>query len=107
MLLTEQEAMTQRCIGPEGCGVMVGIGEPILVERDDIDHEPFRDDDYVKAWAQHERRCIGSACKMAWRWADEYRSSSGGCGSSDFMQAAGYPGPYEQLGYCGIAGRPE
>jgi hypothetical protein len=106
-LLTEQEAMTQRCIGPEGCGVMVGIGEPRVIEHNDGYPEDPAETYHEKYWEKYERRCIGSACKMAWRWSDEYRSSSGGTGSYDFMQAAGYPEPYEQLGYCGIAGRPE
>jgi hypothetical protein len=41
MLLTEQQAENQRCIGPDNCGE----------ERDGV------------------RLCIASRCGMAWRWS--------------------------------------
>lgn len=49
MALTEEQAMKQPCIGPENCGK--------------------RDADGV-------RRCIGSACALAWRWASQESARS-------------------------------
>jgi hypothetical protein len=100
MLLTEEEAKTKWCPFARVAGTGVAYASTPHAEAWPVT---------VNRGGQGERDevcCIASAC-MAWRWADEYRSSSGGCGSSDFLQAAGYPKPYEQLGYCGIAGRPE
>ena len=45
--MTEDEAKTKRCCGPEGCGDSADSGSPYY---DDIG-----------------RCCIGSKC-MAWRW---------------------------------------
>lgn len=88
MLLTEEEAKRQRCIGPVGCGKETGTGAFMpLVDS----HESY------------ERRCVASGCKMAWRWADP-----------DFMQYEMPGGDVEaealggrRRGYCGIAGKPQ
>jgi hypothetical protein len=75
--MTEEEAKTTRCCGPEGCG---------------IKKEPFND-----------RYCIGSAC-MAWRWDD--RIAVDRHSSWVVRDRYGEPEPAKPTGYCGLAGRP-
>ena len=65
--MTEEEAKTQECIGPRNCGRVVRTGSL------DPDNYP--------------RFCIGSACKMAWRWDDDGNWTV-------------------RRGYCGLAGKP-
>jgi hypothetical protein len=122
VLITEQEAMAQRCIGPEGCGVMVGIGEPRVIEHNDSPTENPDETYYEKYWTKHERRCIGSACKMAWRWHDpEFETHETFARfpprADEGWQPSGPPDKYNtqffsrptpnRRGYCGLAGRPE
>jgi hypothetical protein len=105
-LLTEQEAMTQRCIGPEGCGL-------------ETPDESDPDYGHCVGPCPTKRLCIGSACKMAWRWADgdeqtieqppkvDMGPGWANCGpvadGDNLWKRAGS----NRLGYCGIAGRPE
>jgi len=56
MIVTEEEAKTKRCCGPEGCGVYEG-GVPLL----------RTDGRRASLVPGQPRMCIGSAC-MAWRW---------------------------------------
>lgn len=92
MLLTEQEAMTQRCIGPEGCG------RHASELRGEGEHAEF---------VYLDRRCIGSACKMAWRWTNYWQSADGDVAEVNYLEGARRPEPWHRVGYCGIAGRPE
>lgn len=83
-VLTEDEARTQTCIGPVGCGQLINQM-----------FEVFYDPNYGMQRTRPilgtgTRLCIGSDCKMAWRRV--YPS-----GSDD------WEGP---RGYCGIAGKP-
>jgi hypothetical protein len=63
--MTEEEAKTQMCIGPENCGSDWGHGQG--------------------------RFCVGSACGMAWRWIDAGMEFSGRYASQE--PPAGMPSP--------------
>jgi len=87
--MTEEEARKQLCIGPENCGSTKGM----------------------------LRYCVGSACKMAWRWIPAEREQ---CGYGDQQRPEGegwYIVPRGSVsrwvrdvppteGYCGLAGKP-
>jgi hypothetical protein len=71
--MTEAEAKTQDCIGPPNCG---------------------RQEDHTSSGCLPRRLCIGSACKMAWRWEEETYDEKP-------------TGRYSRVqGYCGLAGKP-
>lgn len=75
MIVTEAQALTLRCCGPEGCG--------------DGTRETMN--------APYLRRCIASAC-MAWRWATTY------AGKPDGSFYGGSPRDSVTSGFCGYAG---
>jgi hypothetical protein len=58
MTLTEDEAKTKRCCGPDGCGA------PVF---------------HVNSGEFLGRFCIGSAC-MAWQWRGNLEPTLGFCG---------------------------
>jgi hypothetical protein len=99
MTVTEEEANTQQCIGPRNCGRVIGTGSLV---------------------PDSHRVCVGSACKMAWRWIDAGTEWSGTYTERDAPAGEGWeveirPGdrygrwvrrkPPTQ-GYCGLAGKP-
>lgn len=106
--MTEEEAKTQDCIGPEGCG------------------ESVLDAKVGQAWSLTQGRpvrrlCKGAACKMAWRWIDpgyDTEYSTGHTGEQP-PDGEGWALRYwdgrvrwarkrpNVDGYCGLAGRPE
>lgn len=76
--MTEEEAKTQPCIGPKNCGRVVQTGS--------LDPDNF------------PRFCVGSACKMAWRWEEgSFGTPRQKWSGKDMVPAEGY---------CGLAGRP-
>ena len=113
MIVTEEEAKTKRCCGPEGCGSIGRFVPPSLIST--MPHGgtfgsgggfggPGGSSD--SGSGQLRSMCIGSAC-MAWRWYYEpgqsryegvAKSEHGGIGPK-----WGPPNP-EGMGYCGYAG---
>jgi len=75
--MTEDEAKTKRCCGPEGCG-FVGNDK--------------------------ERYCIGSQC-MAWRWIKIDRDYKFGPADDEGKMKV-LSSPITEYGYCGLAGKP-
>ena len=97
MIVSEEEAKTKRCCGPEGCGEREGRPEHKHALRlSAIEVE-------AATVALMPRMCIGSAC-MAWRWAQKP--------NPDFQPMSAWPTlPHANLyledrerGYCGYAG---
>lgn len=100
-MMTEDEAKTKRCCGPDGCGTLVGnpaakndIALPVLI-----------------------RVCIGSAC-MAFRTTWESKEQPAGMDAPGPEWVAdrewGHGGAVthrkvwkRRVGWCGLAGRPE
>ena len=89
-LLTEDEAKTKRCCGPEGCGYT-----------------------HTSATSTRagERYCIASAC-IAWRWGQK-RNPDWKPDHSGMMWPSPHPDdrPATHIrdtehGYCGLSGRP-
>jgi len=82
--VTEDQAKTTRCCGPNGCGEV----------RDDMRGLPDN----------APRYCIGSAC-MAWRWelTDRGHRVFQTKGLEVLIQEAA---PNKLTGYCGLAGKP-
>lgn len=78
--ISTDEASLQACIGPEPNGV--------YRKRTPIVGEPER------AAPEFERACQGAYCIMGWRYKNPI---------PDDMDIYGR---LEQLGYCGLAGRP-
>lgn len=81
--MTEDEATSKRCCGPEGCGT---FGNP-------------------KENGTCDRYCIGSAC-MAWRW---FRSPDDAASETEFQKSCSGPDQdkiVEPDGFCGLAGKP-
>lgn len=89
--MTEEEAKTKDCCGPDDCGEHI--------------YETL-DDGRVQDTGQ--RFCAGSQC-MAWRWSDEYKLAADGSmfsASAKEDQIKKGPLTLVQPGYCGIAGQP-
>ena len=77
--MTEDQAKTKRCCGPEGCG------------------------DYIHKDTSQERYCIGSQC-MAWRSTIDAADATT---QKEYVELdLLYPGPETISGYCGLAGKP-
>lgn len=55
--MTEEQAKTRRCCGPEGCGAYPPTPPNYINE----------DGEEIAYIPSNERFCIGSAC-MAWQW---------------------------------------
>lgn len=86
MIVTEEEAKSLRCCGPEGCGFIVAAmtgGDVPLLGADGRDTGKLA---YVRE-GQGVRMCVGAAC-MAWRWARNLIPPEDG----------------KDRGYCGYAG---
>lgn len=88
--MTDDEAKTKRCCGPEGCGTYEG-GKPPLYVSD------ARGGTFLLAG--QPRFCIGAAC-MAWRTfqTDAITSVDLPSGIAHVEKRDG--------GYCGLAGKP-
>ena len=74
--MTEDEAKTKRCCGPEGCG------------------------DYIHKDTQRERYCIASEC-MAWQATDNECTNP----THDPNSTVVYVPTFVPAGYCGLAQR--
>lgn len=79
--MTEEQAKTKRCCGPENCG---DVGNP-------------------DATGYRHRWCNGSAC-MAWRWFQPGHDPDLGRQFPDLMQSD--LNARRDVGYCGRAGKP-
>jgi len=78
--VTEEEAKTKRCCGPNGCGRL----------QDDLSGSPDN----------APRYCIGSAC-MAWRHAPVSFTQVNDNGKTVQIEGRSYTDFY-----CGLAGKP-
>ena len=80
MIVTEKVARDYKCVGPAPCGEKHG----------------------------QVRLCVGSKCKMAWRWDEEDYARQ--VEETDDAQNYAPPGTDiyspERRGFCGLAGKP-
>ncbi len=89
--MTEEQAGTKPCIGPENCGKRANEYQPFFATGMSVVEMYQRDQAFFEQWkARTSRLCIGSAC-MAARWAPDL---------------APIDGVILPQFYCGLAGKP-
>ena len=90
MIVTEEEAKTKRCCGPEGCG-KANSDDMNKISALCVEMRPLPPEAVAWALKQADQMCIGSAC-MEWRWFGVV---------STMLVDVNLPPP--KHGYCGYA----
>lgn len=89
-MINEDEAKQRRCCGPEGCGC----------KKPDSYHEDGND---VIIISNTERYCAGPDC-MGWRKSgSKFKDNQGKLHDRNLTDM----GEWIDVGYCGLAGKPQ